>query len=139
MIDRHYLLSVRERVRDADEQRLAGGPDRLAEDHGGHLLSADHGGSAYGVDLTPEHGRSVSLGAARRVENSISKLLREDPNTSVYLSREMQYVGRADRGSIFWSTGDGTVSSTCNKSASRTTSRMRRQQGPEASLIEFCI
>ena len=34
MIDRNYPLS--ERVRDADEQRLAGGPDRLAEDHGGH-------------------------------------------------------------------------------------------------------
>jgi len=35
------------------------------------------------------------------VENSISKMLREDPNTSVYPSREMQYFGRADRGSIF--------------------------------------
>jgi hypothetical protein len=36
MIDRRHPLSERERVRDADEQRLAGGPDRLAEDHGGH-------------------------------------------------------------------------------------------------------
>ncbi|MBT1668056.1 hypothetical protein KK092_01555 [Curtobacterium flaccumfaciens pv. flaccumfaciens] len=80
---------------------MAGGPDQLAEDHGGHLLSAGHGASPYGVNLTPEHGRSVNLGAVRRVENSISKMLREDPNTSVYLSREIQYVGRADRGSIF--------------------------------------
>jgi len=65
------------------------------------MLSAGHGGSPYGVNLIPEHGRSVNLGAVRRVENSISKMLREDPNTSVYLSREIQYVGRADRGSIF--------------------------------------
>ncbi|SDR00934.1 DNA/RNA non-specific endonuclease [Curtobacterium sp. UNCCL20] len=99
LIDRSYPLS--ERVRDGGEQRYAGGADRLPEDHGGHIVSAKHGGSPFGVNLTPEHGRAVNLGDVRRVENDISRLLREDPSTPVYLKREIQFDGTSERGSVF--------------------------------------
>ncbi|MFJ3035751.1 DNA/RNA non-specific endonuclease [Curtobacterium pusillum] len=73
----------------------------LPEDHGGHIVSAKHGGSPFGVNLTPEHGRTVNLGEVRRVENDISRLLREDPSTPVYLRREIQFKGTSQRGSVF--------------------------------------
>ncbi|MEV7934454.1 DNA/RNA non-specific endonuclease [Curtobacterium sp. NPDC089185] len=99
LIERKFPLS--ERVRDGQAQRDAGGLDRLPEDHGGHIVSAAHGGSPFGVNLTPEHGRVVNLGEVRRVENDISRLLDEDPATPVYLRREIQFDGSEQRGSVF--------------------------------------
>ncbi len=99
LIERKYPLS--ERVRDGQEQRDAGGLDRLPEDHGGHIVSAAHGGSPFGINVTPEHGRTVNLGEIRKVENDISRLLKEDPGTPVYLRREIQFDGDSRRGSVF--------------------------------------
>lgn len=93
----HRVYDADERPRSAGEQRSAGGIDRGAEDHGGHIIATMFGGSPNGLNIVAQHGRFVNLKAIGGIERNIRDFLRAKPDSSIWMRQTIDYAGSSVR------------------------------------------
>ena len=102
-------LTASTEERDNDAQSEVGGDDRLADDHGGHLVANMNGGSSGNENLVPMRGH-LNQGDYKKGEIEENNMLKE--GKTVHESGTVSYEGDSMRPSIIEKTytdGEKTV------------------------------
>jgi hypothetical protein len=92
-------LRIDSGTRNSTHQQRAGLEDRLPEDHGGHLIGHQFGGSGLIDNLVPMNGRLVNQSAFKKLENEWKVALSEGKD--VYVKVTPRYNGSSSRPSEF--------------------------------------
>jgi len=100
--------SMQKEFRNRREQAAAGGPDRLAGDHGGHIFGTLFGGPGERVNINAMASK-INQGAYERMEEFWTAEI--EINRVVDVSVDIDYLGtsmRPDSFTIIFNTDDGT-------------------------------
>lgn len=104
-IENEYTKQGKKKIkvseRNESHQKLAGGADRLSNDHGGHLIASIFGGSGELDNLVAMGGNTVNLSSFKLLENTWKEALTSDPPQKVYVKIEPIYIGNSKRPDSF--------------------------------------